>query len=174
MDTEEIDKTEAVIFRVLSDTSNLHPSWILLKQILRTRPSVSFIPVRSLLSQWRRCSASFCIRVFTEDPAVDSNLELSPLLTLGTGAGVASEALTGAGAWGCAWGAGGLGGQGFAEADSTGFSFSKLETSTTSVVSEQRFFDGDGFVQDFSRLKKGHPPPKFQISIISHNLKNHQ
>ena len=115
----------------------------------------------SLLSQWRRCSASLCIRVFTEEPALASSLELSPVLTPGSGAGTASASLTGAGVCGCARGGRGLGGQAFAEADSTGFSFSKLETST-SALSEQRFFDGDGFVQDFSRLKRTPPQKTFR------------
>lgn len=116
---------------------------------------MSFIPVTSSLSQWRRWAASFCIRVLTEEAAEASGLACSALRRPSSGARAAGgESLAGAGACGCAWGDAGLGEQGLAEADSTGCAFSKLETST-SVLSEQRFFDGDGFVQDFSRLKKG-------------------
>lgn len=102
--------------------------------------------VTSSLSQWRRWAASFCIRVLTEEAAA-SGLKFSTLLGAGLAGGGESPAAAGAG--GGAWGDTGLGEQGFAEADSTGCSFSELETSTA-VSSEQRFFDGDGFVQDFS------------------------
>lgn len=84
---------------------------------------------------------------------VASNLEFSPLPTPSSDAGTATESLTVADACGCTWGNRGLGEQDFVVADSTGCLFSTSETSA-SVLSEQRFFDGDGFVQDFSRLKR--------------------
>lgn len=52
------------------------------------------------LSQWRRCSASFCMRVLTE-AADASDLEFSPLPMLGSEAGAAEESLPAAGAGGC-------------------------------------------------------------------------
>lgn len=51
--------------------------------------------VTSLLSQWRRCAASFCIRVLTEEAAGASGLEFSPL---GMDGASATESLAGAGA----------------------------------------------------------------------------
>lgn len=124
------------------------------KANLTATPPVSCVPVPSL-SQWRRWAANLCIRVFTEEAAVASDLEFSALCGPSSDAGLAGrESQAGAGACGCAWGDTGLGEQGLAETDSTGCSFSKLEAST-SVLSEQRFLDGDGFVQDFSRLKEG-------------------
>lgn len=56
--------------------------------------------VTSSLSQQRRCSASFCIRVLTEEAAAAPSLEFGPLLTPSSGAeaGAAKESLTPAGA----------------------------------------------------------------------------
>jgi hypothetical protein len=56
-----------------------------------------------------------------------------------------------AGAGGFACRGAGIGEQGFAT--SIGSVFSK-SGAPTSILSEQRFFDGDGFVQDFSRSKR--------------------
>lgn len=92
----------------------------------------------------------------------------SPVLGPSRDAWVAGgDPLAGAGAWGRARGDTALGEQGLAAAASTGCSFSKLATST-SVLSEQRFFDGDGFVQGFSRKKEG----KIQNPILSHSSNN--
>lgn len=99
------------------------------------------------LSQWRRCSASFCIRVLTEEAAEASDLEFSPLPVLSSDSEAVTESLTAAGTRGFVCRGAGLGEQGFAA--STGSLFSKSGAST-SVLSEQRFFDGDGFVQEFS------------------------
>lgn len=101
--------------------------------------SASFIPVISL-SQWRRCSASFCIRVLTEE-VVDA------LSVPRSDAGAATESLMAAAVGGFNCRGAGFGEQGFAA--STGSLFSESEA-PTSILSEQRFFDGDGFVQDFS------------------------
>lgn len=102
--------------------------------------------VRSL-SQWRRCSASLCIRVLTEEVADASDPEFSPLSALSRAAGAATDSLMAAGAGGFACRGAGIGEQGFAT--SIGSVFSK-SGAPTSILSEQRFFDGDGFVQDFS------------------------
>lgn len=76
---------------------------------------------------------------------------MDALPVLRSDAGAATESLMAAGAGGFICRGAGFGEQGFAA--STGSLFSKSEAST-SILSEQRFFDGDGFVHDFSRSKR--------------------
>lgn len=116
----------------------------------RNGASILLIPVASLVSQWRLCSASLCILVLTDEAVAASGSELRPLLETSDGSVGATGSLAGAEAFGCAWEGEGLGEQDLTGADSMGCSFSRLETST-SVLSEQRFLEGDGFVQDFAR-----------------------